>query len=348
MLAGEERALGAPAKLTREYGKRLGVLTADQLQAACDRFGLGRALAADAVPQGLFGQNVFLSTSKGEFVLRGCPHFDWQLPKERLVARMLHERTTLKAPWPYHVELDPSVFGWPYAVMRRVPGVVEGADGEDEHLQVARALGHALAALHAIEADAPAYYDLSRDAFVPFPMSHEERVVGLVTERRDAVRDLRSAAMQPEDERWIDEIVEAARPELRGSFTTRYVHHDFKPNNVLCEKTPKGWVARGVVDLMEGYFGDPEEDLVRSIGTLARFDRSLPNAFVAAYGALRPLRAGHRARYRLYQLHDCLVFWDYGQRNRIWFQSEQHFRDFARGFVGLDPFRPPAALDQPP
>ncbi len=67
-------------------------------------------------------------------------------------------------------------------------------------------------------------------------------------------------------EHWINRIIEAARPALRGPFTTRYVHHDFKPNNVLCEKTPKCWVARGVVDLMEGYFGDPEEDLVRCIG----------------------------------------------------------------------------------
>lgn len=69
---------------------RLGTLTSDQLQRALDRFGLGRLLSAAPVPFGLFGQNVFVTSSAGDYVLRGCPHYDWQFPSEQFFARLLH------------------------------------------------------------------------------------------------------------------------------------------------------------------------------------------------------------------------------------------------------------------
>ena len=58
----------------RKYSERLGVLDADQLQAACDEFGLGTVTEAEPPTGGLFGQNVILTTtSEGRFVLRGQP-----------------------------------------------------------------------------------------------------------------------------------------------------------------------------------------------------------------------------------------------------------------------------------
>ena len=65
---------------TREYSKDLGLLSPDQFQAALSRFGLGNFLHAEPIPFGLFGQNVFLTSTVGEFVLRGRPHFPWQFP----------------------------------------------------------------------------------------------------------------------------------------------------------------------------------------------------------------------------------------------------------------------------
>ena len=65
---------------TREYSKHLGLLSPDQFQAALNRFGLGNFLHAEPIPFGLFGQNVFLTSIVGEFVLRGRPHFPWQFP----------------------------------------------------------------------------------------------------------------------------------------------------------------------------------------------------------------------------------------------------------------------------
>lgn len=319
--------------LTGEYSQRLGILTSEQLQAALDRFDLGRLVAAEPAPRGLFGQIVLITSSRGDWALRGAPHAD-QLPRERFFARLIHERTTLTAPWPYHVETSPEIFGWPFALMPRIPGVVEGADEPAERLDLARALGEGLAALHAIEAEAPGDYDPAADAVVPYAVDHETRVLDRLYEWLDRCRAARPEATDDADLAWLEEIVAQNRSALREPFTPRLVHHDYKPNNVLCERGVR-WTVRGVVDLAEGYFGDPEEDLVRCIGALAEVQLGCVRPFVAAYGKRRPFRPGYRERYRIYQLIDRLVLWEYGQRNGLWFPPEQRFRGMAEHVVSV-------------
>ena len=67
----------------KEYSKRLGEISPEQFQAAFERVDLGDFMRAEPVPFGLFGQNVFVTSTQGEFVLRGVPHYDWQFPTER-------------------------------------------------------------------------------------------------------------------------------------------------------------------------------------------------------------------------------------------------------------------------
>jgi hygromycin-B 7''-O-kinase len=59
----------------KTYSQRLGVITNDQFQAALDHFKLGLFVKAEPIPFGIFGQNVFVTSSQGDFVLRGQPHF---------------------------------------------------------------------------------------------------------------------------------------------------------------------------------------------------------------------------------------------------------------------------------
>jgi hypothetical protein len=114
---------------SREYSKRLGTISDEQLQAALDRFGLGRLLAAESAEGGLFGQNVLLETTDGRFVFRGAPHWnpagedDWQFQKERYFSRLVHEATGgPPVPWPYEVEPGREIFGWGYAIQPRLAG----------------------------------------------------------------------------------------------------------------------------------------------------------------------------------------------------------------------------------
>ena len=70
----------------RVYSQRLGALTPQQFQAALTRSGLGTFVSATPVAQGLFGQNVFVQSTQGDYVLRGVPHYPWQFPLARAFA----------------------------------------------------------------------------------------------------------------------------------------------------------------------------------------------------------------------------------------------------------------------
>lgn len=339
-------------KLTREYSQRLGQLTGEQLQAALDRFSLGTLLDAEPATRGLFGQNVFLTSTLGRFVLRGCPHTDSQLPKERFVARLIHERTSVPAPWPYLVEESPAIFGWSFAIMPRLPGQSGGSFSSDEGQAIATGLGEGLARLHALRWEEPGYYDVAVDSIRPYPVPHGERIVAQVSDWLERCRSA-SDATHEEDAEWVEAVVASGRSRLDEPFPPVWVHHDFRLDNVLMEPESGGWRMCGIVDLNEGYFGDAEEDLVRTIADFSRqwvrsvqeFSRRGPeNArrFVDAYRARQPLRAGFAERYRIYQLLDCLVIWEYGQHNRVWFPEGLRFRSFAEPFVDLDPFPTPA------
>ena len=322
---------------TREYSKRLGPLSAEQLQAALDRFDLGELRSASPVAEGLFGQNVFVNSTRGKWVLRGAPLADWQLPRERFFAERLDELGALGAPWPYWLEDSPDLFGWSFAMMRRLHGrSLAVADASLE--EVGSALGEGLARLHALTSEAPGGYDPVTDAFQPEPPPYSERIVDRA---HDWLRRCREASSETTDDDavWIESVLDENRAAIDEPFAATYVHHDYKPNNVLGQRGPAGLRATGIVDLMEGYFGDPEEDLVRSVADLARSDVAATHRFVEAYRAARPLRPGHRERYRVYQLIDCLIIWEYARRNRVWFPEGFPFRRYAEQFIlELDPF----------
>jgi aminoglycoside phosphotransferase (APT) family kinase protein len=327
-------------RLTRSYSERLGVLRAEQLQAALDRFALGALTAAEPMAGGLFGQNVFLRSTRGDWVLRGCPHFDWQFPKERLAARRIAERTTLAAAWPYLLETSPAIFGWSFALMPHLPGCVPPGDGgREEGRAVAEAMGRGLARLHELRGEPAGDYDLAADAIVPSPLGQRERVVARLRQWLGWCREAREGCIQAADEEWIEGVLSARGAALDEPFEPCWVHHDWKINNVLGAGEGASWRVTGVVDLMEGYVGDGEEDLVRCIALFAREDRGRLPRFTEAYRSVWPLRPGFEERYRVYQLVDCLVHWQYGQKNSIWYPPELSFRAFAEPVIeGLRPF----------
>ena len=339
------------ASLTREYSQRLGVLTSEQLQAALDRFDLGTLVGAQPASQGLFGQNVLLSTTRGRYVLRGCPHTDpqgrdiAQFPREQYFAQRLHEATSVAVPWPYLLEEDHSIFGWAFAIMPRLPGV-DCADREvwsglsaAARQSIARAMGRALARLQALRFPHPGQYDLEAREVVPFPLSHASRVVTRIEQQLEACAEA-SAASPPADIAWAREQLDGWRAALDVPFEPVFVHHDYSRNNVVVQRSGRGWRVSGVFDLMEAYAGDGEEDLVRTAAELAGLHPGLlAREFVRAYTALRPPRPGFADRFRVHMLHDRLVLWGYGQRNGVWFTPEQRLRrDWLERFLSPDLF----------
>src|SRR5437879_12341262 len=112
-------------------------------------FELGDVISAEAMAGGLFGQNLALTTTEGDFVLRGNPHGHVQLTKERRVAQLIDENSSLPAPWPYEVTDDTEIFGWTFAIMPPLDGesgdAIREAVGDRQRVPLQRAPGQALA-----------------------------------------------------------------------------------------------------------------------------------------------------------------------------------------------------------
>ncbi|GAC1355368.1 MAG: hypothetical protein NVS4B11_23900 [Ktedonobacteraceae bacterium] len=133
------------------YSQRLGIISDAQFQVALDRFHLGHFIHAEAIPFGNFGQNAFVSSTTGEYVFRGQPHFWWQFPTEQFFTRQLHERTSIPVPWPYLIDPTSDIFGWSFVLMPRMPGLqladpqIKKQLGSTDKQGIAQALGENLA-----------------------------------------------------------------------------------------------------------------------------------------------------------------------------------------------------------
>jgi hygromycin-B 7''-O-kinase len=300
----------------QKYSERLGVIEPDQLEAVAERFGLGRPMHAEPATSEPLGQNVFLDTTAGSFVLRGNPYGYVQLTKERHVARFLHDRSSLAVPWPYEVCDDPSLFGWTYAVMPRLPGEPGGplwaAQDEDGRLELAEATGDALAMLHEAESAFFGPYDGQLDAFIELD-DHTDWFLHRLEHRRTTCRSVN--ALSTEAERYIDALIERCADALREPFTPVLVHHAFAFENLNFDENGD---PSGVFGLSRASLGDGEQDVVRMLRTVDGPDER--GAFRDAYTDGEGLPAGSSERLSLYALADWLEAWEHGSRLG-WFEG---------------------------
>jgi aminoglycoside phosphotransferase (APT) family kinase protein len=316
----------------QRYSERLGLLEPDQLQQAADRFELGEVRDAYAPAGGLFGQNVVLETSGGRFVLRGNPHGHVQLTKERRVARLIDERSSLPAPWPYQVCDEAEPFGWTYAVMPCLPGTsgteLWPALDAGGRIAVAAATGEALVRLHEATSEFFGPYDGQLDDFIEME-DFGDWFLHRLEHWRGACRAIN--ALSTEAELYIDELLDDCADALDEPFTPVLVHHDFKFQNLNFEPADGGYASSGVFDLSEAYLADGEEDLVRMLYMVETDDER--QAFMDAYTGRRPLRDGASDRLALYALNDWLVIWEYGRRVGTFFDDDASFVSTTRPIV---------------
>jgi len=350
-----------------EYSKRLGCISPTQFQLALDRFGLGTFLYAEPILFGLFGQNVFVNSTKGEFVLRGDPHFSWQFPTEHFFAKMLYDRTTVPAPWPYLIDPTTDIFGWSYVLMPRLPGLqiaqpeVKRRLTLEDRISIARALGENLANMqHLIwpfvgryspETDTIQAFELLQEMTWPFPpqesvlnprlqskpITFSERIIARIRHliACSCTYNNRTTAS---DVIWVEKMIMLAQEALSVPFQPCFVMEDYKGENTVLACANGLWRVSGVFDLMEAHFGDGEADLSRTVGAYLDEDPQLAQEFVQAYSKRRPPRAGFAERFVLYMLHDRLIIWEYLQRTgTAWQEKQQTFQQWAMPYTSCYP-----------
>jgi len=331
---------------SREYSQRLGVLSDEQLQAALDRFDLGRLVSAEPLTKGLFGQNLMLETSSGRYVFRGAPHWnpagedDWQFQREQYFSRLVHEHPTgPPVPWPYLLDEGRDIFGWGFAIQPRLPGdVLQLAAprpySPSEVAEQSRELGAAIAALHTVTLDAPGTHNPRTGAIEPLSGSYSQYVEATIGALlADSVAA--SKATTEADLAWARSVLEPARPALELPFTPTVVHLDLGFHNVLFEQRGGHWRLTGIIDWMTAEAGHPECDLARPLATDRQFRYGGREALLAAYHAVHPPRPGFADRMRVFLLWERLLIWAYWQRQGGAFPPEMTMRTWTEPFVEM-------------
>ena len=305
------------------YSERLGDISDAQFAAVVTRAGLGAFRSAAPITTGLFGQNVFLTTTSGEFVFRGAPHWwnggpndAWQFPKERFYATLMHERTKVPVAHPQILDRC-DVFPWPYLIMPRLPGVClddpaqrEGLSGRD-FAAVAGVMGTNLAAMQRLTNPFAGDFDPAVGGLIAFEGGYHAHIVSGLTEL--AQDSSRSGSWTADDDDWLQILVAADRstPERTPAV---YAHNDYALGNVLFQRATTGWRVSGVIDLMTSCFGDPAADLVRITCQFLDTAPALATAFHNAYRATASTPPSPPARLALLTAYERLAIWTHFSR----------------------------------
>lgn len=305
------------------YSSRLGTIQDQQFAAAVRKARIGEFISASPVSGGLFGQNVFLATTKGDYVFRGAPHWHkggpndaWQFPKERFYADLLHTHTDVPVAWPQHLDDSCADFPWPYLIMPRLPGLClanpadrEGLNRRD-FVEIAQAMGQTLAALQTLTSEFAGDFDPAVQRLVPYPGGYAVHLRSEIEKAADEAR--RNHALGTADDEWLADLFEADHSPQASPAT--FVHNDYHLGNVLLQRTQSSWEVSGVVDLMTCCFGDPAADLVRqSCDWLDRAPHCV-DAYLSAYRQAGGCAAPTTARLALLVVYERLLIWSYFTR----------------------------------
>lgn len=134
--------------------QKLGTIHPTQLQAMLNKFSLGTLLSSRKTEQGAMGQTMLVSSTNGDFILKGNPLYPGQLKEEKFFIENIEKRTDTPVPIPYIIDESEEIFGWSYALMPCLTG--EHIDSEllkntltnENKLQIAESIVSTLSALH--------------------------------------------------------------------------------------------------------------------------------------------------------------------------------------------------------
>jgi hypothetical protein len=322
-----------------KHSSQLGRITAAQFQAALDHFHLGQFVRAERARFGNVSQVLFLTSSSGEYVLRGAPHEPAQLAEQRFFLELLHGCTAVPVAWPYLLDEGTEIFGWSYVIMPRLRGVqLEDPDvlanlASEDRRDIAWALGDTLAAMQALTWPFAGAYDRASGTVQPFAEGYADWVLVGVRRVLDQARVLTPRLVTDEDVAWVGDLIELGRAALQVPFVPCFTMWDYQEHNVVAEQMASGWRISGVFDV-DGYFGDGEAALSRQIAMFLERDPMLAGEFAQAYFAARPPRPGFAARFPLYMLDERLAIWEWAQRERlVWWNPELSLRRWLEPFT---------------
>lgn len=329
---------------THEYSNLLGKISDNQFQAALDRFDLGEFVHAEPIPFGLSKRNVFLTSTKGEFVFRGSPHTPHQFLCERFFAEKLHAKTRVPIPWPYLIDPADDIFGWSYAIMPCMLGLqladpeVKKRLGKIDRKGIAHAMGENLAFMQELTWPWSGQYDGVLNTIQPLEVPYSYWVIARIRQNLAYSREY-SHCTSLTDIQWVEELIAHGQDALSIPFQPCFIMQDYKESNAVVKYTNGQWHVSGIFDLTHSSFGDGEAELSRSIAIYLDEDVELAYDFLEGYIRNKQLRPGFAERFPIYMLDERLMTWEFHQKiGEINWKREWTFRDWASRYVSFYAF----------
>ncbi|MEC0233349.1 aminoglycoside phosphotransferase family protein [Paenibacillus kribbensis] len=324
---------------------RLGEVTDNQLQRVLDRFDLGRLLSSEKTAEGVMGQTLYISSTAGQFVLKGNPLFSGQWVEERYMVEQLHRRTSIPVPAPYLVDDAEDIFGWSYAVMPRLYG---------EHIhtlkpqakltsldkqQIAEKLAVALLELHSWKVKTSGELDTTTLAIRPFKISYRNWLYERIRYWLEDAQKYSDITAQ--DMEWVEDMLEGSRQAFDQQEAATFVMGDFKPQNVLVQDGENGWRISGLFDFTTAYFGDGVADLPKiTTMYLENGEKELAQHFLAVYFEGMNAKEGFMERFRVHMLHQQILNWGCAKAmKQVTWDDKLSFAEWAQTFTDVDIFK---------
>ncbi len=303
-----------------------------------DRFSLGTLISSEKTALGVMGQTMFVSSSTGDYILKGNPLFHGQFLEEKFFIDHLYQHTKLHVPSPYLIDESDDIFGWSYSIMPRLPGNHMNAHdiptiltSEDKE-KLAELMAQTLVELHSWKVTQYGEFDPQTRMTRPFEGSYR---TWLYTTIRYWINDAtKYSTITTQDLAWVEHILEGSQDVFDDLNSPTFVMGDFKPENFLIDKHTSEWKISGVFDFTTSYFGDGVADLPKMTTMyLENGDEELARKFISSYLQLTEQHA-FRERFRVHMLHHCALVWGCAKATQhVTWDVELSFAQWAQRFT---------------
>jgi hygromycin-B 7''-O-kinase len=231
------------------------------------RHGLG-----DALTPILSGSNLIASAGPAVILKVYAPPFATDFAIERAGLKAAHGRLGVPVP----EILDEGVHhGWPYLVLRRLPGVMMQTAWKDipptERIRLAEQLGAVVRALHALPLEGLEPLRIDWPAFV----------------RRQAAESMAVQRAAGLSEAWLEQLpdyLRHAEAEANRGFEPVLLHADLTDHNLLVVEQDGRWSLSGVLDFADATIGPREYELMAACMGGLDAESGLQRPFLLAAG----------------------------------------------------------------
>ncbi len=315
------------------------------MQRVLDRFDLGRLVSSEKTAEGVMGQTHYISSTAGQFVLKGNPLFSGQWVEERFIVEQLDTRTSIPVPAPYLVDDTDDIFGWSYAVMPRLYGEhihtpeLQARLSSLDKQQMAERLAAALLELHSWKVKNSGELDTTTLAIRPFEISYRAWLYGRIRYWLEDAQKYSNISVM--DMEWVEGILEDSRQAFDQLGAATFVMGDFKPQNVLVQNGENGWRVSGLFDFTTAYFGDGVADLPKiTTMYLENGQEELAKQFLTVYFKGMETKEGFIERFRVHMLYQQILNWGCAKAmKQVTWDDKLSFAEWAQKFTDVEIYK---------